>query len=454
MKFFNKTPLFLLAFSLVLLASCNPVNDEDIPGDNLNFIYTDTLSLEASLMRDDTLRGDGQTYVTMGAYRDPIFGVVNAGFYTSFGSALPSMVLAAFNNIVVDSVTLTMQFVGSYSNANKLKGYLEFDVHEVTEKIEVPAEGSQGYSTGKRFNMNPTPIGSFNTSPIVQPLSAGVFAIRTKLDNAIGTRLMTLDTLTHDKVQNEFKGIYVGVKPSFAQSMPDGYGSVLYMNLANSTSTVSKLSVHIGYTPPGSSSQVKVEVWLSPSIVGRTVRVNSFSHDYANTASADFNTKLNNPADTTVKNLYLQAGNGVRTLIKIPHIANLVSSDSTVVLNKAELIIPVEENSGADLFLPPQQLYAYIYNTEASGSTNTANWIQDYSNSWFKGTYDASLKQYSVVITKYLNKVATGRLPNNGFFIDVAPAAKATSVNRVVINGPNHPTRPMKIAVTYTRVKI
>src|SRR5690606_22730592 len=96
----------------------------------------------------------------------------------------------------------------------------------------------------------------------------------------------------------------------------------------------------------------------------------------------------------------------------------------------------------------------YIYNTDAAGCSNTANWIEDYYNSWSTGSYDSDLKQQSVVSTKYLNKVATGRVPTNGSLIDVAPAAKATSVNRVVINTPNHPTRPMKLHLTYTRIKI
>lgn len=454
MKFFNTIYTYLLVLLCTSILSCSPTDDGDIPGEELNTIFTDTLQIESYLVKDDTLRGDGQTYVTMGAYYDPIFGLVNAGFYTNFAMALPNMSTSVYNNVIVDSVTMTMQFVGSYGNANKLKGYLEFDVHEVTEKLEIPAEGSQGYSTGKNFSYHPTPIGSFSTSPIIQPISAGVFAIRVKLDNSIGTRLMALDSLTTNKVQEEFKGVYVRVKPSFLQAMQVGYGSVLYMSLVNASSAVSKLSVHIRYTPTGSSTESKVEVWLSPSVTGKTVRVNHFTHDYTNTASADFNAKLSNTADTTGKNLYLQAGNGVRVFVKVPYITNLVTADSSLVLNKAELIIPVEENSGSDIFFPPQQLYTYIYNTDAAGSSNTANWIEDYSNSWFKGTYDSDLKQYSVVITKYLNKVATGRLPNNGFFIDVAPAAKATSVNRVVINTPNHPTRPMKLHLTYTRIKI
>ncbi len=450
MKLFKYTNAYIFIISIALLSSCKPSNDDDLPIDPL-LLTQDTLSLEAEVHLDDTLRGDAKDFGTIGAYYDPIFGKVNTSFYTTFSVTSSSPITpGSFNGLVVDSVVFSMQFVGSYGNANKLKGFLELDIHELTQKIDIPAENSAGYSTSKNFAFNPVPVGSLSTSPIIQPTAAN-YIISAKLDNSIGVNLMSLDSLTPTKVQDKLKGLYVRVKPSFYQNIAPGYGSVLYIGMTNTSATVTKLSVHIRYLSNGSFKNA--EILFSPSVVGKTVRVNHFAHDYANTASPTFNTKLNNPTDTSITSLYIQAGHGVRVLVKVPDITSLPTADSTVIVNKAELILPIQENTEADLFLPPQQLYAYIYNTEASGSLNTANWVEDYANSWFSGKYDSDKKEYRLIITKYLNKVATGRLPNNGFFVDVAPLAKAASVNRVVLNSPNHPTKPMKLIVTYTKIK-
>jgi hypothetical protein len=86
------------------------------------------------------------------------------------------------------------------------------------------------------------------------------------------------------------------------------------------------------------------------------------------------------------------------------------------------LIFPVRRgSSGQDLLLPDQNATGIYNSTKKEYTFNVTRWVQGVIN----GTYtDAEL--------------------------GLIPGSNGVSVNRVVLTGPGHPDRPMKLLLTFT----
>jgi len=76
--------LALLFLGLMLLFACKkPTLDDEglLPDDQLGLNFTDTLTVYAEVIRDDSVRADGLTANIWGAMNDPIFGKSYGGGY-------------------------------------------------------------------------------------------------------------------------------------------------------------------------------------------------------------------------------------------------------------------------------------------------------------------------------------------------------------------------------------
>lgn len=435
--------LYILLFSMAL-AGCS--GEYDNPGgiippeDLLNAIYTDTTSIKAHIEKDDTVYTSTSNRGMLGSYYDPVFGRTSSSFFTTFNTGY-NQILSGGQGIV-DSVVLVLRADGVYGDATKYNSYQVAEVYEVTDKIPVPGDDDNGYSSYNLndFHYNPVPIGVQGFAPQFFTFNNEPAQLRIRLNNSIGERFMQLDTIKPDTIQHFLKGIYVKISDNTINSQAPKQGAICYFNLA---SDVSKIVIYL-HTP---SIPTSFPLNLVSSGSGN-VHFSVYKHQFNTSTDPGFSTKLSDTTDASVQYLYAQSLQGIRTHIRFPGLMNLIDTQS-VIINKAELIIPVDDiNQDLTLYPPSANILTYRYTDDGLIQPFT-----DLSYSYYDSYYDSDNKQFRVVITQYLQKIISGDIPNDGFYLDIPIGNKNTDAYRVVFHSPQHATRPMKLNLIYTRIQ-
>jgi len=424
-------------FLFTLLSACKKdegdlglqvLPDEDL----LHGTYVDTFSLITYTEREDSLRTDELSKNLLGSYVDPVFGKTTAGFYTQLRLSANNPTFDV-PNIVVDSVVLQLVYEGYYGNIDAQT----FNVYEVLDTLYTDsAYYSNSFAdTGATDLVDPS--SQTQTPDIYNYVSfpSGDSAkpqLRLRLNNALGQNIInesgTGNLADNDVFTKFFKGLYVTVNNP---SQFPGQGAILSLN---TTDADSKLTIYYRDTNLGDTLEFDL------LINENCARFNNIKHDYSGTAvEAELN-------DSTFGQqfFYLQAGAGLTSVVKIPNITNL-SANGPVVVNKAELIIPVQYYT-IDPLSPP--LKAFIFGIDSLGE----NYItDDYNFGNYTGdAYDNSKKQYVFTLTRHITDLLKGDELNNG--MRILAGSGSVSANRVIFSGQNSPNRDKPyLKITYTK---
>src|SRR5688572_8225489 len=105
-------PALLLVVTMIFSACSEPDAigiDVQPKGDQPGVFYTDTISIEASTIREDTLRSDEgvAAFNLVGSYTDPVFGLSNASFYSQIRLPNNNTNFTFGTTPFLDSVVLT-----------------------------------------------------------------------------------------------------------------------------------------------------------------------------------------------------------------------------------------------------------------------------------------------------------------------------------------------------------
>ena len=150
-------------------------------------------------------------------------------------------------------------------------------------------------------------------------------------------------------------------------------------------------------------------------------------------------------ADSTApaEQVYVQALGGLRAAIRFPELTAYAGQGLTVA--RAELVVPVPDNFNPFL-LPPTQLF--IFRKDSVGGTDQFLPDQLGGAGNIDGSYRPGTKEYRFNITRYVQGVITGAIPDTG--VELVPGSNGITANRVVLAGPSHPDRPMRLDLTFT----
>ncbi len=400
--------------------------------DSLQLRFNDTTTLVAFIEKDDTLRSDGTERVLLGSYYDPIFGKTSSSFYSSFTMA-QSFVSNA--NMQIDSVILTMRADGGYGDLSKFTGYQVLQVFEVTE--DIPTAPADGYNFTTNFNYNPIPVATFGYAPQFFPLGTEPGAIRIKLNPTIANRFFQGDTINSGNIGDYLKGIYVRIDPAVESMQSPGMGGIAYFKL---NSDVSNLKIYYN------ESGVAKLALKFPMATSANRRINKFEHYNYLTADPALIAKLNDTNNTVASDkLYIQAMQGIRVKVKMPHLLNYLDSGK-VIVNKAEFVIPVDATQDFQLYAAPGNIMAYII-----GSDGRVRLMDDIYYTYYDSFYNPTTQEYKIVITQYMQQVLNGAITGE-FYLDIPVLSKNTDAYRLVINSPEHATNPLRLNLTYTRI--
>jgi hypothetical protein len=391
------------------------------PEDLLNSAQVDTFTLNTFSIAEDSLISDNPAYAVLGSYNDPKFGAVNANFYTQLRLSGLNPNFGDVSTITIDSVMLGLEYAGFYGEFSSQK----VEVYEMTEAINIDSVYySFSTKTTTSTDLVEPGYGTFTPDPegiTVIGSDTVDTQLRIKLKNALGTQLINeaasggTNFTSNENFLSYFKGLHVRVNNA---SQLAGKGGVFYFNLND---PLSKMTVY--YTQDG--SQKTFDFLINSECA-------DFNHvDIDNTGKPVQNV-IDNPSSGQVE-YYSQAFKS-RAVVKMAGLKNLPTN---AIIHKAELILPIQYQTGAK-YLPPDELsVSAMINGKLSGIG-------------VFGLYDYAFKHYTVDVRNYMQALVSGQISTDELIL--SPRLFITSAERVVFNGPNSTNKKKpKLVVTYTK---
>ncbi len=435
---------FVLAVSV--LPSCkkksSPFGTEVLSVDELlSAGGKDTFQLKTYSIEEDSIPTGNQPYGTLGACDDPKLGVINTSIYTQLAIE-GSINLSGATLVEIDSVVLGLCYGGSYGKLTPQT----FEVYELTEKISIdstyyrnstrstnginlvePSSATQTPNLTKKIPIDNLQTGGKDT---LNP------QLRLRLNNSIGQQFVQ-DAIAGNSAfssTSEFlnSGYFKGLKIKVSNASPGtGQGGVLYMRMGNQQT---RLTIYYKVNIGGEVSNKNFSLRLNgSSTYFNHVELDHFGHHVADV--------LANPANGQA-NFYAQCFN-LWGAIEFPSVSNLPNKS---LINNALLYLPIAYQTNS-LYVPSNAI-TLLYKDEA-GDYKYVSGSKDIVYS-----FNAAQKAYIIDIRKYIQKIASGKVPNGTIYIVPSPDLFSSSAERIVFNGVSSPykMRP-KLVIKYTEFK-
>jgi hypothetical protein len=425
----KKKSLVLAAVALFLSSfyflSCKKINEatelggELIPPiDNVN---TFEISLETetdNFLMNDTTRLLYNDQIAIGHLSDPEFGETHGNGYFNIGaSTYGTDPFLDKTTLAVDSVVLSLAYTGGYGDTNTSQTIRIFEVDpsaDLSDTSFYKYTDDDLPTTGAELGSETFILSSLKDStPIIRKDTQWVRnVVRIRLDNSIGTRFASYDTVTgpnggfnNDSIfRTLFKGLAIKA---------DASGNALaYFNVFDNDKT--KLTVY--YTATKDSKKDTLEV----DFIHRSVSYLSFTHP-AGVVNAVKRTPAGNWASYLANanplddKLYIQSSPGSYGLIKIP---GLNTMDNKLV-HLAELIVYRIPSALDNIYTPPSGLYLDRINN-AQDSAFTFENDQPFINEGQIGYNGGNLKDdntYRFNITRHVQGILTRKEQNQALRI-------------------------------------
>lgn len=425
---------------MLIISSCKEpdgIGLDVLPeGEEMAIAWIDSFTIEARTILYDSVQTSGLSSGTylIGDFGDPIFGRVQSELFMQF--KLPSTSVEFGSGAVVDSIILNLAYVGSYGSTDKLKGTMTFGVYELEEDLRNTSTTDSAYYSTASHSVSATPLAVYQFRPdLYSDVISGSDTIRPSLriplDNTLGTRILASGNLaSNDVFLTEFKGL--NIKPMDV-SMSSGFGSILYFNVASSFSWV-KLYYH-------TDTDTSFVDFLTSNTDGVHT---AFHHEYASTA---VESAIAGGTVSGAERLYIQSMAGTRVKVELPHLREL-NSLGAVAINKAELVVPLDADL-VDEYGVPSNLQITVID-----SVGNPIFPVDFfeGSDYYGGVYDSENRQYVFNIARHLQSLLNA--PEEvDYGLYITNSGNAVNARRGIFNGPQHPTKPMKLRMTYTIIE-
>lgn len=423
-----KAALFLALIAILAVQCQRPEQEIGLelqPEEELLSVFqTDTITLNVTTVKEDSLRTDELSSATLGNYFDPVFGVVKTSFYNQVRIASPDIDFG--EGAVADSLEFTLIYSGApYISAKDQV----FEIYEVLEDMYLDSSyySNQDLMIGTENLVHPDQ-GATKVSfsdPLVQGEDTLRNGIKIRMSNELADRFITAGAEVYDSNDDwleYFKGIYV--------RSVSGEGAVLRFNILDSQTRM-RLFYH------NDTDTTFFDYNLNS--LGATY--NRFEHSYQGNLAP-----INNGEEVDgAVNAYIQAGAGVKTKITFPHI-DALRADESRTINRAELIVPVPDHDSR--YRKQVNLFVLTQNEDGEDVS-----VPDQSLLGVDvgGLYDEDLESYVFNVPRYMQQLLNGDQENTLLLVS---SNSGVSVTRVVINGPeasmDDPSRNMRMVLTYS----
>ncbi|HXH19118.1 MAG TPA: DUF4270 family protein, partial [Chitinophagales bacterium] len=407
-----------------------------IPENHLDLKFTDTLTVRAITVREDSIDVSSATLCGLGTINDTVFGKISASFYIPFTKNFSDTFLPGTAPLTLDSAVLSLWYFSAYGDWRFPQSVA---VYEMTEAMSDTA----AYYSNTTFETNHFSIGkkthfipNLNDSILLDG-EMTVPSLRIMLDKSWGQKFIdssgTPVFISSDKFRNFFKGLYV------TETSGNGKGLVFF------DPYVSGVRLTIYYRDAFDSS-FHYDFPAVPAYV-----VNHYEHDYANSTVEDF---INRPDTLQGDSLvFIQGLAGVNTRFIVPYLSNL----GNILINKAELVLTqITEDTDTSLFKAPPTLIMLEGGTDGNITASPPP-DQQFPSSIFGGvkksetdTAGAAFTRYRFSLSRYYKHVMDG---NADFGIFILPEKRYQSPYRLVAGGGSHSKYALKLNLTYTIIE-
>ncbi|HCX22720.1 MAG: hypothetical protein CMB80_15690 [Flammeovirgaceae bacterium] len=329
--------LLIIGLYVMACSESSILGDEFIGDDSFDLSYIDTVSLELSTLRYDSVITSTSDRLLLAYQSDSVFTGMNTEGYFLLAPASDNTIT---DSDVFDSITISLPLDGYFYN---LEDYVSVNVQleRLTEELE-----SRAY-----YNFsNPSSINSSKTTLMNREVK--FYADRdqdpeVRIDNAFGESLFNLYQNGSDKIEtsSEFYQYLKGLQLSITSDESVGIGLV-----ADSIRLRLYYTNHTGDT----ESQSELDMYVSGSPYFTHY---SYNQPQRFESIVEFGDQV--ISDNTHHASLIHGGLGYRTLVSLPSIEELTLTGKNYVISGALLkLFPVESTD--DL---PETIYA-TYVTE------------------------------------------------------------------------------------------
>jgi hypothetical protein len=463
---FTKQDLLTMLIGLFLFASCKDENTIGLnPDTDQTFVgsLVDTATVNSQTLKDDVSSGVALVRHPIGFMNDDVFGTTTAS--TAMSVAIPSEKFRFGTNPTIDSAVLVLpystQFYGDTTSAvytltvkqlvndlSKEKSFLTNIVWPVNTTILGTYSGKVQPNT--KFKINDLVAGAADTLKTVVP------QIRIKLDKTfIQNNVINADTLkfaTKSDFFKYFKGLQVSATAT-------GKGGIIFFNFSG---TDAKLDIYYKKQNETTVTAIDTVVRSFPISTSSGPVTASVAHTYTTAIQA----QLNNPT-TKYTETYLQALGGLKNKIVFPYLKNFVAdlkaahgADTKIVVNKAQLVIDLNDGTDVYPFNAAQRLALYRYDIAGQ----RANLIDNNTgtDATFGGYFDSVNKRYIFSVTDHIQGLVNGTATDYGTFLapssltefNLTPSltSAARSVIKAYKKGASASEKRLKLNIYYTLV--
>lgn len=447
MKKLTYSAFWMLALGCIALFSCNDpseIGSDLLSGDQLDTEFTDTLTLKAHTVANDSfvvwgpgVNGTVFQNFAFGDFQDPVFGRSVASIFAqvvSDGSA-PKFKAGVS---VLDSIVLTLAYNTSL-DYGKLDESFTMEVYQMDEPLDVDEQ----YINSDSFSVKPTPLGAKTFVPnltdsltVLEPSGDTLKSVkvapqlRIRLDDQLGNTILgmdSLDVITDSSFLAAFNGIWL---------KPASQNAGLLSFIMRSANTNLKLY----YSDTTAKKSYTFKVFSDNPVV---------LHQRNYYGGSAVENHLSQPGSTETDSvLFLQGLNGTNIEFEIPYIESLQG----IIINKAELILPILNDDTGD-YAPVSQIYAVEIATDTSVVVlddiyypSTGYPSSDFGD--FFGGKVTSNNTYSLNLASQLQRMIAGTSSHR---IRLTVYVRSERAARVVLGGPGHPDSPAVLKIRYTK---
>lgn len=437
MKLMLSTLIKTTGFSILLafgLLSCNDdvtqvgldLQDE---GRLINTIFTDTVTISTSLMMIDSLNTTNQARLLVGENTDPVFGTTRATAFAQLAIGLRENVSFPANSIY-DSVVFRIGYQYEYGDTNTV---LNIQVHELAEKIDTIT-----YFNTSSLAVLPTPIGSATLRPAGNARNVFSFPLDPLFGRKIFGRGGQPELANQANFENFIRGLRISATPQQGNYM---FG----INVASLDT-----EVRLYYREPSADT---MRVQFVAFFLGR--RFNKFEADLSGTPLQRLRPGVLLPTSEAGNIGAIQAGAGIATVIRFPHLGKIAPEGRRMLINRADLLLPTRPQSITGTTPPPDNIFFAVlgpndkFERDPTGPVRflAQELTPDRLNAF---TYNPSGRSFGIApLTLYLQGVVNGTETENGLVL--YPGNINNSVNRFIFDVPGgNASTQLRLRLYYT----
>lgn len=419
-------------FLILNLASCKKkdltVGKDGLSNDlYLNSKSCDTFSFETYSVLEDSVESGSSYFNFFGDYNDPVFGHVNAGFYTQLRLSGLNPNFGDFSQIVVDSFVCALQYAGYYGDLSQQT----VNVYQLSDDLNADSAYFTFSTTNYSSNLlNESGSYSFTpdpTSSVIVDTSTMNAQLRIHLDKSIAENIIQhsqttpADFASQTAFLNYFKGIYIQAENN---NYAKGKGGIFTFD---TKSTASKVTIYYRLNGVKKSFDLLM---------------NNYAVDYNKISiTRDANSSLAKLLlnKNLGKNEFYTQAFGIKAKVDFPVFDQLPSN---TVIHRATLELPIQYQTG---YKYNPGYYLRIQRNLAFGSNS-------YTTYTTRGVYDNSRKAFIIDLKNYAQQAVSGLADNTGIYL--IPDYYTESVDRIVFNGANTSNKKKpKLTLIYTEYK-